>query len=139
MTILIGLLLMLFVNAIGIKTQYHIPVYVQKGNIFADYFTEVIESVVFIARNGNLYRFTNQLDVAVGLNMDEFESVLDKDGLKISDIIYVIHNHLSPPFRFSLADKRFYSRLKAEGFSGTFALWANLRQRVADYLPRENN
>ena len=136
MTIFVGLLLMLSTSTI---TQDHIPIYMQKANIFAGCFTEPIESVIFIVRNGNFYMFTNQLDSAVYLEIDEFELILNKDDLKISDIIYVIHNHLSPPFRFSSADKKFFYRLKMKGFKGIFALWASPMQRVVDYLPREEN
>ena len=119
----------------GFTEGCDVPVYMMRGNIFSQAFTEPVEVVIFIADNGNFYRFTNYMSDSVSLVMEEFEYILEKDGLTIENLIIVIHNHLIPPFKFSQKDKKFYSFLVSKGFKGLFLLWSSFHRKVMDCLP----
>ena len=133
--IILGLFLAQGVNKGELVANNSIPVYMMRGNIFSECFKEPVEVIIFVANNGNFYRFTNFDSQSVTMTIDEFEYILEKDGLTIKDLTFVIHNHIEPPFKFTLPDKRFYSLLWHKGFRGLFLLWSSFHQKVVDCLP----
>lgn len=127
------ILIIVFCLLIAVPLFAQTPVYLERGNIFAKYFTEPVEKLIFIAFNGDSYALSNYTESSVSVNYDEFKELLKKDGLEIKDIMCVIHNHTGTLMKFSPRDLRFYGILKSDGFKGLFLLWSSIRQRVTDF------
>lgn len=114
-----------------------VPVYLVSDNIFADCFNEPVETIIFISNSGRFYALTNLMVESVTFIYEEFEELLKKDGLQMKDMMCIIHNHIDPSTKFTLADKKSHSFLKNKGFNGWFLLWSSLRQKVVDIIPPE--
>lgn len=130
-------LLIVFALTIGatpldVTVGVSIPIYMMRGNIFSECFKEPIETLILIAYNGNFYAFTNLRESSVTMIYEEFEYILEEDGLETKDLMCAIHNHTGNEPTFSIKDIQFYSFLRAEGFKGLFLLWSSPRQRVTD-------
>ncbi len=124
--------LLIFSILLGMNFTNSIPVYITHGNIFADFFKEPVEALVFIAITGDSYVITNYTEFSVTVNYDELKNLLRENGCQIKDVMCVIHNHTGPLMRFSPRDLHFYSILRADGFKGLFLLWSSPRHRVTD-------
>ena len=113
-----------------------IPVYMTRGNTFSECFKEPVEILVFIAKNGNFYSLTNFDSSSVTIVYEELEYILEKDGLTTKDIMCVVHNHITPPDKFTKNDIRFHNFLRSKGFNGWFLLWSSSRRKITDWRDR---
>ena len=103
--------------------------YVSRGNIFDGFFTEAYEKCAWIMYNGEVYVFTTMDDGYISGQLSVWIEEIEKDGLDISDVAIVMHNHFASP-RFSDADKNTYTRLKMYGFSGGFGVYVTATNKV---------
>lgn len=105
-------------------------IYVSSWNFWQSYFTDPVERLVFIFRNGQAVCFTSYLDLAV----EGTEALLTEHfatrGFAPADILIIIHNHLYS-FQFSLRDKRCCAYFRSHGFRGHFLLYGPSR-RIAE-------
>jgi hypothetical protein len=85
-------------------------------------FTEPFETLVVITSDGKAITVTNQLARQVRSSVEEIEGLLKSMDCGFDSVELIIHNHPTPS-RWSLQDKRFYHRLKREGYKGDFALY----------------
>ncbi len=85
-------------------------------------FTEPFETLVVITRDGKAITVTNQLARQVRSSVAEIENFLKSIDCGLDSVELIIHNHPTPS-RWSLQDKRFYYRLKREGYKGDFVLY----------------
>ena len=96
-------------------------VYISRGNIFHEKFTEPFESLYVVLYDGTEYRFTQQLESRVVLPIDYLIRQLKKENKDIKDIAIIIHNHFKYP-RFSLLDKIMLFKLRDMGYEGSFCI-----------------
>ena len=108
-----------------------IPLRAEISNMWEGVFTEPFETAYFVFKDGTIARFTNFLEFAIFFppNLEEFFEV---NGLKIEDIVFAIHNHLTPT-RFSPADIGTYHYLKKRGFTGHFGIYYNFSKKIIFY------
>lgn len=106
-------------------TQSEIPTIVtiyEKAPAIEKIFTEPFETLAIITNDGKAITVTNQLANQVRSSVGELQSYLKRITHDFDTIDLIIHNHLTPA-RWSTQDKRFYNRLKREGFKGDFVLY----------------
>lgn len=130
----IGVLALILFGLICAGSQEMLPVYFSKGNLFSKCFNEPIEKVVFVAKNGNSYAFTNHMEERVVLPLDELVKTLGEDGLEIKDLMLIVHNHIGSRPRFSLADLKYHTYMREKGFNGWFLLWSSPRGKITDWI-----
>lgn len=105
--------------------QSEIPTIVtihEKAPAIEKIFTEPFETLAIITNDGKAITVTNQLADQVRSSIRELEYYLKSISHDFDTIEMVIHNHPTPT-RWSRHDKRFYNRLKREGFKGDFVLY----------------
>lgn len=134
--IVCGVFLAILLFALTLPDGGSIPVYMTRGNIFSECFKDPVEKLVFIAKNGKSYVFTNYEESSVIIIYDEFQYILEKDGLTTKDLMCVIHNHITPANKFTMKDIKFYNFLRSKGFDGWFLLWSSFRRCVTDWRDR---
>lgn len=96
-------------------------------NPWQELFTEPIEIVYIIMKDGSHLKQTNYEERLVRMGAGKLETILKKTPYEIKDITIIIHNHRFER-KFSPSDWRFYRDLKKRGFEGHFLLychWAN--------------
>jgi 3-methyladenine DNA glycosylase Tag len=106
-------------------TQSEIPTIVtihEKAPAIEKIFTEPFETLAIITNDGKAITVTNQLANQVRSSIGELENYLKSIAHDFDTIELIIHNHPTPT-RWSKQDKRFYNRLKREGFKGDFVLY----------------
>jgi len=89
---------------------------------FEEIFREPFEVLAIYTQDGKTITITNYLEDKVNVTMEEISKYLDIVGSDLASIQIVVHNHLLPS-RWSFRDKRFYQKLKEEGFKGQFILY----------------
>ena len=130
------LFLAILLLALALPNGGSVPVYMTRGNTFSECFKEPVELLVFIAKNGNFYSLTNFDSTSVSIVYEELEYILEKDGLTTKDLMCVVHNHITPPDKFTMKDIRFYNFLRSKGFNGWFLLWSSSRRKITDWRDR---
>ena len=125
--------------------QSEIPTFVtihQMAPAIEEIFTEPFETLVVITSDGKAITVTNQLARQVRSSVEEIKCFLKRINQGFDSVELIIHNHPTPS-RWSLQDKRFYHRLKREGFKGDFALyfpWSkSMRYMGGDEADREKS
>jgi hypothetical protein len=106
-------------------TQSEIPTIVtihEKAPAIEKMFTEPFETLAIITNDGKAITVTNQLANQVRSSIGEIGYYLKSISHDFDTIELIIHNHPTPT-RWSKQDKRFYNRLKREGFKGDFVLY----------------
>jgi len=111
-----------------------IPVYIKSGNVFSALFTEPFETMVILARDGNLFTFTTKHDWIIAIPPSYIYEHLLKRNVEPKDILIIIHNHLAPG-AFSPGDIAFYHYFRNRGFRGVFCIYYPYSRRV---LIKEN-
>ena len=108
-----------------------IPLHAKINNMWEGAFTEPFEIAYFLFKDGTIVQFTNFLEFAIFFppNLEEFFEV---NGLKIEDLLVVVHNHLTPT-RFSPADIGTYHYLKNRGFNGLFGIYYPFSKKIIFY------
>jgi hypothetical protein len=95
-------------------------------------FTEPVEIVYVIMKDGTPFNYTSHYDDKVYMSIGRLEKILKKfknKDYRIEDIATVIHNHLKD-CRFSLEDRKQYRRLKKYGFNGLFLLYSHMMNKI---------
>ena len=93
-------------------------------NFWQNFFTEPIETVYVIMKNGSPFKYTNYKECSIDLNAGILEQALKKKSYKIKDIAVIIHNH-HIELEFSKSDHRIYGDLRKRGFNGLFILYCH--------------
>jgi len=95
-----------------------------KINFFSKLFTEPIEILYIIMKDGTPFRYTSFDENRIWLNVEEMERGLRTPDRKysISDIAIIIHNHLIED-KASDDDRRQLKDLKKHGFKGLFLIY----------------
>jgi len=95
-------------------------------------FTEPIEIVYIIMKDGVGFKHTSRYETKIHLNIGMLERKLKKikkRNYSIKEIMIVIHNHLRNS-EFSPEDHRQYMRLKEHGFNGSFLLYSHMTNKT---------
>ena len=98
--------------------------YIYVDNVYAQWFTEPVESAYFLWADGTRIQLTSYEWNKVSGNPDEVLEDIKKQGVKIEYCLIIIHNHILPS-GFSDTDRGFYRRMKEAGFMGMFLLYVN--------------
>ena len=85
-------------------------------------FKEPFEVMAIYCENGKTITITSFLENQVNGTLEEIEHYLARVNSDLGSAKYIIHNHLTPR-RWSLTDKKFYHKLRKEGFKGRFILY----------------
>jgi hypothetical protein len=94
----------------------------EKAPAIEKIFTEPFETLAIITNDGKAITVTNQLENQVRSSIGELENYLKSISHDFDTVELIIHNHPTPA-RWSEQDRRFYNRLKREGFKGDFVLY----------------
>jgi len=98
-------------------------------NFWQKFFTEPVETIYFIMRDGTLFKKSNQEERLIRLSAGILKEDLKKKSYKIKDIAIIIHNHRFER-KFSDADWKFYRDLKKRGFNGLFLLYCHGTNKI---------
>ena len=85
-------------------------------------FNEPFEVMAIYCENGKTITITSFLENQVNGTLEEIEHYLDRADSDLGSAKYIIHNHLTPS-RWSMTDKKFYHKLRKQGFRGRFILY----------------
>lgn len=111
------LLMPLIILAEIAETKFNITM-----NSFYYYmFKDQIEHIYFIMIDGVILHNTSNYHHKVAIPFDFIEQLKNK-GYKVSDIIIVIHNHVTPS-RISEGDIKQWNWLRSKGFRGDFLIY----------------
>ena len=97
-------------------------------------FTEPIETLYIITKDSQAFKYSNQNEVGICVDVGRLEGALrnsEGKGYGIGDIAIFIHNHLTV-CRFSSADRKLYRTLKEEGFNGLFLVYCHTSKKTYD-------
>lgn len=103
----------------------------ERSNPWQKFFTEPIESVYIVMKDGMIFKHTSRDKIKVHLNIGMLERWLRKKKYSINDIAVVIHNHLKY-CSFSPNDHKQYMRLKEHRFTGQFLLYCQVTNKTYD-------
>lgn len=95
-------------------------------------FTEPIETIYIIMKDGKDFKHSNQNEVRVYMDSGRLEEALKNFKGKsygIKDIAVIIHNHLKI-CSFSDEDRKQYRSLKKYGFNGLFLVYCHTSNKV---------
>ncbi len=118
------LILMMFVPASSFS-QSQIVTFIkihERAPALEKIFTEPFEALAIFTNDGKAITVTNQLSNQVRGSVEDLETCLKSIDHDFDTVKLIVHNHPTPS-RWSLQDRRFYNRLKREGFKGDFALY----------------
>lgn len=104
----------------------------KKVNFFQGLFTDRIERVYIIMKDGMPFKHTDHYENKLCLSVGRLEEVLKKfkdENYRIKDIAIIIHNHLKD-YRFSDLDRKEHMRLKKHGFNGLFMLYSHMTNKT---------
>jgi len=104
------------------------PLFASKDfNFFAPLFTEPVEKVYFIMKDGTLFEHTDCYENVIYMRMGELEKGLNtsEKSYKIKDIAIVIHNHRTNK-HFTPEDISQHEDLKRCGFNGLFMIYCHM-------------
>jgi len=97
-------------------------------------FTEPIETLYIIMKDSQAFKYSNQNEIGICVDVGRLEGVLKNskgENYKIKDIAIFIHNHLTV-CRFSSDDRKLYRTLKEEGFNGFFLVYCHTSNKTYD-------
>lgn len=97
---------------------------VTKANIFYHLFTDPVEHLYLVMRDGNIFHLTSNIDYRICISHTILQD-LKKHGYKVSDIIIMIHNHKFP-HDLSEADRETWRWFRNRGFKGNFEIYYQL-------------
>ena len=95
-------------------------------------FTEPIETLYIIMKDNQAFKYSNQNEVGICVDVGRLEGTLrnsEGKNYKIKDIAIFIHNHLTV-CRFSSVDRKLYRALKEEGFGGLFLVYCHTSNKA---------
>ena len=101
-------------------------------NFWQKLFTEPIETVYIIMKDGMPFKHTNHYEDKVYMSIGMLEKTLKKfknKNYSIKDIAIIIHNHLKN-YKFSPEDRKQYRILKKYGFNGLFLLYSHVTNKT---------
>ena len=108
---------------------------IEKANVlnhdWQSLFTEPIEIVYIIMKDGKAFNRTNHDEIKINMDAGRLEKALKKRGYEIEGIAVIIHNHLRS-CRFSSEDYKRYRRLKKYGFDGLFLVYCHTSKKTYD-------
>lgn len=126
---------------LGLACLLAIPLFASKNfNFFAPLFTEPIERVYFIMKDGTLFKDTDCYEKVIYMRIKDLEKGLNtpEKSYRIKDIAIVIHNHWTNK-HFTPADISQYEDLKKHGFNGLFMLYCHLTNETYCYEEKEKS
>lgn len=93
-------------------------------NFWQKLFTEPVETIYFIMKDGAPFRYSNQDERLIYMNIEDLERVLknSEKEYKIENVAVIIHNHFIHD-EFSDSDWEQYRDLKKHGFDGLFLMY----------------
>jgi len=97
-------------------------------------FTEPCEIVYIIMKDGKIFKYENQDEIRVQMNIGKLEERLGKvkgKNYSIKKIKIVIHNHQRKNY-FTRPDYRQYRMLKKYGFNGFFLMYCHRMNKTYD-------
>ena len=97
---------------------------IERFNLYAEWFTEPVESLYFLWSDGNGYKITSYEWDRVSGNPADALQEMSRDGYDISTCSLVIHNHILPT-GFSRVDIVLHQYLLFRGFRGMFLLYTS--------------
>ena len=107
-------------------------------NSWQKLFTEPVEIVYIIMKDGTGFKDTNYDENLVYMKIERLEERLknSKRAYKIKDIAVVIHNHRKKKY-FTPEDIRQYETLKKHGFNGLFLLYCHRTNKTYSLVNKE--
>ena len=115
----------------GLASAGQAPVYSSTENLYAGWFSETFETVVFMFRDGTKRSFTSREAGRIDMPAATYGEQFRREGRRVSDIELCIHNHFTP-IGFTEGDKLVWRHLKGEGFKGTFRIYYTATGEVKD-------
>lgn len=106
-------------------------------NFFAPLFTDPVERVYFIMKDGTLFEHTDCYENVIYMRIGDLEEGLNtsEKSYKIKDIAIVIHNHRKNKY-FTPEDISQHEVLKGYGFNGLFMIYCHMTKET--YCMEEN-
>jgi len=101
-------------------------------NFFSSLFTEPIESVYFIMKDGTPFKHTSHYEDRVYMSIEMLEKALKEfknENYSIKHVAIIIHNHFKD-YKFSHRDRKQHRRLKKDGFNGLFMLYSHITNKT---------
>lgn len=95
-------------------------------NFWQKLFTEPVETIYFIMKDGAPFRYSNQDENFIYMRAEDLEKALKtpEKTYRIKDIAVVIHNHFIND-EFSDGDRKQYRDLKKRGFDDLFLMYCH--------------
>jgi len=116
--------------------DYNINKYEKKcKEIFQNSPVEIL--VLFSAKH--IYTITSNEPYRISVNITQLDKHLKDNKEEISDLVFIIHNHLIPGgFSKNDGDYAFFIYLTNHGFRGLFCIWfQNEISNILIYRPKE--
>jgi len=100
-------------------------------NFFTPLFTDPVERVYFIMKDGMLFKHTDCYENVIYMRIEELEKELrtSERAYKIKDIAIVIHNHRTNKY-FTPEDISQHKILKEYGFNGLFMIYCHMTNKT---------
>jgi hypothetical protein len=95
------------------------------------FFSDHLEKVYIIMKDGTILRHSSQNEIMVAMNMDILEEELKEKNSSIKQIAVVIHNHRMNK-NFTRSDYKQYWALKSHGFDGQFLMYCHRTKKAYD-------
>lgn len=115
----------------GTSSSGQFPVYSETENLYARWFTEPFERVVFLFKDGTKRSFTTQEAYRVDIGAAGYVEQFRREKRDIADIVLCVHNHFSG-MGFADGDRSVWRYLKRHGFTGKFLIYQTSTGRVRD-------
>ena len=103
--------------------------------IFKDGFKEPIEIIYFLFNDMVVCRITSTYENKVFINIRELRRDFKKNGYIVSDVIVIIHNHITDAY-FSEADIDTYKTFRNMGFEGKFYIYVHRTKGIYELAER---
>jgi len=96
--------------------------YVKAGNIFASFFKEPVETILFIFKDGTYIAFTSLDEDFIAIPANAIVDFIAERHESLADAVFIVHNHRIPS-PFSESDNRTYQYFKDRGFVGLYMIY----------------
>jgi hypothetical protein len=115
------LVLLVFLSTVSFAQSKRVLLYNYQPE-FEELFREPFETLAIYTADGKTITITNYLEDSVYVTIEEIKKYMNSVGDDLASIKIIVHNHLVPS-RWSFRDKKFFHKLKREGFRGQFVLY----------------
>ena len=110
----------------GLQSFLRNGIYVKRGNFYKKFFSEPVESALFLFADGEFFIFTSMDEQEVRGDITIIVDYLKKRGFDVKNLVLVVHNHIPIIGGFSEDDKKTYRYLVEKGFEGKFLIYSKV-------------